>query len=101
MVGLEETGFHEIYSGEQKNRVYQLLAEFLIEYKPASVLYIGEDLSVENMRKEFESSFSSEQDLSQRDQFLLLLKKKNIPVNFGAFGRRDYQQQEKLPPLPF
>lgn len=88
--GEEETGLHGLYYGEQKVKLYEKLLDFLKNSNSQirSVLYIGEDLDVENARINFEKGKTESLKLP-RDKIFDYAKRQYIPVKFGAFGHRE------------
>ncbi len=96
-IGVEETGSHTIYYRDdcrEQKILYGILTEYLKEARPTSVLFIGEDLNVNDKMSTFstyEKYLENEQDHKlflglPADDFLVLAKQMRIPVAFGAFG---------------
>lgn len=94
MIGLEETGLHHLYAGDVSSPVYALLSNLLDQYKPASVLYIHENLYVENMQKSFANGFPGQK--LPRDEFLLKAKAGGVKVDFAAFGWKDREGLDRF-----
>ena len=90
VVGIEETGLHPQYHNKTK-LIYQILSAFIEGFKPNSILYIGEGLFSESMKREFEkgqgTKFMGKHEY--RELFLIKAKKLKIPVEFASFGRDD------------
>ncbi|MBI4357898.1 MAG: hypothetical protein HY584_01240, partial [Candidatus Omnitrophica bacterium] len=103
MVGLEETGYHYLYSDTESDHIaFDRVTQFLDSYKPQTILYIREDLAVENLKKihaglragnlqeVLEKDLQgAEYDPLPRDQFLLEAEKRGIKVTLAAFGWKD------------
>jgi len=89
--GAEETGLHELYFGEKEEQLYKILLDFVKKANPKSILYISEDLNVENIREDFEKGKPSFMGKLPRDEIFDYAKSQGIPVEFGAFGHRDRQ----------
>ena len=91
VVGNEETGLHDQYTNQDNKPIYDILSSFIEQFKPNSILYIREDLSSENMRRNFENGNLTQIDVFTgepyyRTQFLNNAKELNIPVEFASFG---------------
>ncbi len=86
--GAEETGFHGLYFGERAEQLYRVLLDFVKETKPKSILYIREELIVENTRRYFEEGKPSYMEKQPRDEIFDYAKSQLVPVKFGAFGNR-------------
>lgn len=87
--GAEETGLHRLYFGEREEQLYANLLDFFENANVKSVLYIGEDLHVENSRKSFQDGKPEFMEKLPRDKIFDYAKSQGIPVEFGAFGHRD------------
>lgn len=91
VVGMEETGLHDQYGNQDKKPIYRTLTAFIERFKPNSILYIGEDLFSENMRRDFKNGNLTQTDFNgdpyYRTQFLNRARGLNIPVEFASFGR--------------
>lgn len=93
VVGMEETGLHEQYSNQDTKLIYQTLSSFIEQFKPKSILYIGEDLFSENMRRDFDNGTLTQTDFLTGEpyyqtQFLNRARGLNISVEFASFGRQ-------------
>ena len=93
ILGAEETGLHGLYLGKRDDQLHKVLFSFIKKVKTTSILYIHEDLNVENMRRTFEKG-SSIRDKIPRDEIFDYAKTKSIPIEFGAFGHRDRKDYE-------
>ena len=89
--GAEETGLHTLYFGDRGEQLYANLLDFFKSANVKSVLYIGEDLQVENMRRSFREGKLEFMGKLPRDKIFDYAKSQGIPVEFGAFGHRDRQ----------
>jgi len=94
--GAEETGLHHLYSGERNKQLYDVLLDFVKEAKPKSILYISEDLNVQVIRSDFETRKPEFMERLPRDKIFNYAKNQGIPVEFGAFGRRDRENFAKF-----
>ncbi|PIU75684.1 hypothetical protein COS75_02950 [Candidatus Pacearchaeota archaeon CG06_land_8_20_14_3_00_35_12] len=90
--GAEKTGLHELYFDKRNRQLHNILLDFVKRTKFTSLLYIGEDLFVENMKIAFKD-FSFREELP-RDKILSYAKLQRIPVEFGAFGHREVNHLE-------
>ena len=88
VVGIEETGFHWEYDNQASKPIYEILTTFIERFKPKSILYIGEDLFSESMKRNFEEGLKTEfmGEPQYRELFLTKAKKLKIPVEFASFG---------------
>ena len=88
VVGIEETGLHEMYSDidfskNPKTPIYEILKRFIDEIQPTSILYIGEDLCVETFYESLEKGGCSDSPLWD---FIRHAVRYGIPIEFGKFG---------------
>src|SRR3989338_4749207 len=89
--GAEETGLHILYSGEREEKLYANLLDFFKSADVKSVLYTGEDLYVENVRRIFQEGKPEFMGKLPKNKIFEYAKSQGIPVEFGAFGLRDRQ----------
>jgi len=83
--GAEELAPHIIYCGRRKDELYTILLDFLKNIDVTSILYIEEDLHVNNIRMDFENNRLG--DIPQ-DKIFKHAKYQGIPIEFGAFGHK-------------
>lgn len=92
IVSFEETGYHEIYASKDDSPQYNILKKYLLDYKPTSVLFIGEDLFVDNFRKdinEYRATGHMDNSDMPRNRFIMAAIDQKITVELGAFGWAD------------
>ena len=92
--GAEETGHHTLYFGERDEQLHTVLLDFIRKTEPTSLLYIHEDLNIENMKIDFKNNESSIIRKQPIDKIFDYAKSKKMPVEFGAFGHRDRQSSK-------
>jgi len=89
IVSLEESGLHGIRTDENEVQIYKTLKKYLLDHEPSSVLYIGEDLKADEMRKDTDK-YRTTGDMYHsdmpRNKFLMVAIDQKIEVGFGAFG---------------
>lgn len=81
IIGIEETGLHEIYKFRDKENIYDILMKFIEIKNISSILYVGEDLNI----KDFELKIKNTIFKDFRDIFFRKAINLNIPVKFGSF----------------
>ncbi len=96
IIGMEETGLHGLYTTEHAAGPYEDIIKYVREYSPKSVLYIHEDLNVENIKSGLNryketGQLGSGWSILPRDKFLATAIDLGVPVEFGAFGFLDRQ----------